>query len=152
LCAWIYSNYSLFWKKYKAVFLLFGSFIFLFQFVAIGYFGLLIETHPVLWNVFYLPLISVAVACFLPFLSDWKAEQSWIKKPIVFVSTVSYAVYLLHYSIVLQLLKHFISYDSNNPIELYGFAVAYFTITFFLSYVLYRFYEKPMMDLRDKNS
>jgi len=151
LCSWIYLNFTAFWKKSKYIFIVLGILIFLFQFVAIGYFGLLIESYPVLWNVLYLPLISVAVACFLPFLSDWKEEKSVLRKPIVFISIISYAVYLLHYSVVLQLLKHYIQYDPQNPLELYGLVAAYVGITFFLSYVLYRFYEKPMMDLRDKS-
>jgi peptidoglycan/LPS O-acetylase OafA/YrhL len=151
LCSWIYINFKTFWRLNKHIFFVVGLCIFIFQFVAIGYFRLLIETHPILWNVFYLPLVSVAVACFLPFLSDWKEETSLLKKPIVFISTVSYAVYLLHYSVVLQLLKHYIVYDAQNPIHLFGFVVAYVFITFFLSYLLYRFYEKPMMDLRDNN-
>ncbi len=60
-------------------------------------------------------------------------------------------MYLLHYGIVLQLLKHNINYNAQNTTELYGFLAAYVFITIFLSYLLYRFYEKPIMDLRDKN-
>jgi peptidoglycan/LPS O-acetylase OafA/YrhL len=151
LCSWIYLNFTSFWQKSKYIFFVLGILIFLFQFVAIGHFGLLIESYPALWNVFYLPLISIAVACFLPFLSDWKEEKSVVRKPVVFVSIISYSVYLLHYSVVLQLLKHYIPYDTQNPVELYGFVAAYVGITFLLSYLLYRFYEKPMMDLRDKS-
>jgi peptidoglycan/LPS O-acetylase OafA/YrhL len=152
LCSWIYCNFKSFWHVNKHVFFVIGVCIFIFQFVAIGYFRLLIDTHPILWNVFYLPLVSVAVACFLPFLSDWKVETSFIARPVLFISLVSYAVYLLHYSVVLQLLKHYIVYDSHSYVQLFGFIGAYVFITFFLSYLLYRFYEKPMMDLRDNNS
>ena len=151
LCAWLYYHYTAVWQQRKVVFFVLGSLIFLFQFVAIGYFGWLIDTHPMLWNVFYLPLLSVAVACFLPFLSGWEQEQSFIRKPVVFISIISYSVYLLHYSIVLQLLKHYISYDAQNRWALLGFVSAYVGITFLLSYLLYRLYEKPIMDLRDKN-
>lgn len=152
LCSWVYCNFKSFWHLNKHIFFVIGLCIFIFQFVAIGYFRLLIDTHPILWNIFYLPLVSIAVACFLPFLSDWKEETSFLTKPIVFISLVSYSVYLLHYSVVLQLLKHYIAYDEHNFSQLFGFVMAYVFITFFLSYLLYRFYEKPMMDLRDKNS
>ncbi|MGL2966445.1 acyltransferase family protein [Flavobacterium sp. XGLA_31] len=151
LCSWVYCNFKSFWQNNKLIFFVLGLCIFVFQFIAIGYFRLLIETHPLLWNVFYLPLVSLAVACFLPFLSDWETEMSFLKQPVVFISIVSYSVYLLHYSVVLQLLKHYIHYDPAQPLQLYGFVLAYVSITFFLSYLLYRFYEKPMMDLRDKN-
>jgi peptidoglycan/LPS O-acetylase OafA/YrhL len=97
-------------------------------------------------------MVSIGVACFLPVLSDWKVETAFYQKPIVFISVVSYSLYLLHYSVVLQLLKHYVSYDAQNTFQLLGFVFAYVLLTFFLSYLLYRFYEKPLMDLRDKNS
>ena len=150
-CSWIYFNCNSFWQKSKSILFVLGTLFFAFLFVGIGHFGLLIETHATLWNVFYLPFVSIAVACFLPFLSEWKEEKSVLKKPITFISIISYSIYLLHYSIVLQLMKNFIPLNSQNQILLYAFALVYIIITFILSYLLYRFYEKPMMDLRDKN-
>jgi peptidoglycan/LPS O-acetylase OafA/YrhL len=152
LCSWIYCNYKSFWQTNKPIFFVIGISIFIFQFVAIGYFRLMIDAYPFLWNVLYLPMVSIGVACFLPVLSDWKVETAFYQKPIVFISVVSYSVYLLHYSVVLQLLKHYVSYDAQNTFQLLGFVFVYVLLTFFLSYLLYRFYEKPLMDLRDKNS
>lgn len=151
LGSWIYLHFTQIWQKWRYFFLCLGLLLFFFQFVAIGAFGLFIETHPAFWNVVYLPLVSVAVACFLPFFSEWKTERSFIRKPIVFISVISYSMYLLHYGIILQLMKNTINYNAQNPIELYGFLAVYVCITLLLSYLLYRFYEKPIMDLRDKN-
>ena len=66
------------------------------------------------------------------------------------MSIISYSVYLLHYSIVLFVLRmHF--YDENNTfLERIILTVAYFVFTIVLSIVLYRTYEKPMMNVRDK--
>lgn len=151
LCSWIYFNFTKSWHKYRFICFIIGIVLFSFQFVAIGHFGLFIETHPVFWNVLYLPLASFMVACFLPFFSEWKEEQSFLGNPIVFISIISYSIYLLHYGVVLQLLKFTIDYNPQNALELYGFLSAYLILTLLLSYFLYRFYEKPMMDLRDKN-
>lgn len=148
LCSWIYINFSSYWRKNKYVFFVLGTVILFFQFVVIGNLGLFIESHPVVWNVFYLSLVSLGVACFLPFLSEWKTEKSFFQKPVVFISVISYSIYLLHYGIILQLMKHFIVYDPKSRAMLYGFTGVYVFITFLLSYLLYRFYEKPMMDLR----
>lgn len=150
LCSWIYLNFTSFWQKSRYFFFVLGMLLFLFQFVAIGYLGLLIETHPFLWNVLYLPLISIAVSCFLPILSEWKEERSFIQKPIVFISLISYSMYLLHYSVILLLMKHYIVIDSQDTFYLVVFAASYVIITIVLSYFLYRFYERPMMNLRDK--
>lgn len=151
LCSWMYLNITETWRKYRYIFFVIGIVLFLFQFVGIGHLGLFIETHSAFWNIFYLPLVSVMVACFLPFFSEWKEEQSCIGKPIVFISIISYSMYLLHYGVVLQLLKYNINYNPQNAVELYGFLSVYLCLTLLLSYFLYRFYEKPMMDLRDKN-
>jgi peptidoglycan/LPS O-acetylase OafA/YrhL len=151
LCSWIYLNYTSIWQKSKSVFFLIGMLLFFFQFVGIGFLGWVIEAVPMLWNVFYLPLISIAVACFLPFLSEWKQEKSLFQKPVTFISLISYSIYLLHYSVILLLMKQYISIDDQNPIQLVAFLSSYILITIILSYFLYRFYEKPMMNLRDKN-
>lgn len=152
LCSWIYRNFTSFWQKNKYFLFVLGTLLFLFQFVAIGYLGMVIETHPFLWNVLYLPLISIAVSCFLPFLSEWKSTRSFVRKPVVFISLISYSMYLLHYSVILLLMKQYIIIDSQNTVELVGFLTSYILITIVLSYFLYRFYEKPMMNLRDKHS
>ena len=151
LCSWIYFNYTSVWQKSKKLLFVLGVVFFMFLFVGIGRLGLFIETHSLLWNVFYLPFVSITVACFLPFLSEWKEERSIISKPITFISFISYSIYLLHYSIVLQLMKYYFPINSQNTLGLGLFLLIYFGITFFLSYLVYRFYEKPMMNLRDKN-
>ncbi|NNT72041.1 acyltransferase [Flavobacterium sp. IMCC34852] len=150
-CSWIYLNYTSLWQKNKLLFFVIGMLLFFFQFVGIGFLGWLIEVTPMLWNVFYLPLISVAVACFLPFLSEWKTEKSRFQIPVTFISLISYSIYLLHYSVILLLMKEYIIIDDQNTIQLVAFLSSYILITIILSYFLYRFYEKPMMNLRDKN-
>lgn len=150
LFSWIYLNLASFWRKSKYLFFLLGIILLFFLFFSLGHFGLLIAMQPLFWNVMYLPVLSLAVACFLPFLSEWKTETSMIGKSITFISIISYSIYLLHYSVILQLMKYFIKIDVQNRVALYLFTFVYFIITIILSYLLYRFYEKPMMDLRDK--
>ncbi|MFN4027785.1 MAG: acyltransferase family protein [Flavobacterium sp.] len=151
LCSWLYYNFKTQWIKYQVLFVGIGALLFFFQFFVIGSLGWVIETHPLLWNVFYLPLLSVAVACFLPLLSQWKATGFFFEKPIVFLSKISYSMYLLHYSVILLLMKHYIPFDAQDTFEVSIFILGYFTITLVLSYLLYRFYELPLMNLRDKN-
>jgi peptidoglycan/LPS O-acetylase OafA/YrhL len=151
LGSWIYFNYTSLWQKSKSIFLVLGMLLFFFLFVGIGYLGWRIEAASLFWNVLYLSLLSVAIACFLPFLSEWKEEQSLIRKPITFISLISYSIYLLHYSVILLLMKQYLIIEENNDIQLVTFLSCYILITIVLSYFLYRFYEKPMMNLRDKN-
>ena len=150
LCSWIYCNYTLLWQRSRKILFVLGVLLFLFLFVGIGRLGWFIETHSLLWNVFYLPFVSITVACFLPFLSEWKEEKSIMSKPVTFISIISYSIYLLHYSIVLQLMKYYFPINDQNILLLSLFLLVYFGITITLSYLLYRFYEKPITDLRDK--
>ena len=112
--------------------------------------NLTIEQNPFFWNVIYLPLTSFGFAFFFPFFSEWKVSNSWLKFPVEFTSKISYSIYLLHYSVILQLMKHFVDTTVLSTSERHFFTLIYLTITFLLSYILYRFYEKPMMNLRDK--
>ena len=127
-----------------------GLFLLLFLTVGIAYFNLSILTHPFFWTVLYLPLNSVAIAFFLPLLSQWtRLNISWLEKPIVHISKISYSIYLLHYGVILQLLKFYFPTEKLALPSLHIYAFIYLILTFITSHLLYRYYEKPMMDLRD---
>ena len=111
-----------------------------------------IETHAFFWNVLYLPINSIAIAFALPFLSKLNSVPSFILKPITYISVLSYAMYLLHYSVVLQLMKYFYQTDNLTNIGLMIYIGLYFIFTILLSYMLYQFFEKPITDLRDLKS
>lgn len=149
LAAYISVNFPDAWKKYRhniAVigFLLFG----LVQFVQITEW--LGEDFRLFYkNVLYLPLLSVALGCFLPFLSLLRTAHPVISRPITFLSLISYSVYLLHYSIVLQLMRYFFPIESLPLTTKAIYVMVYFVLTVICSFVLYRFYERPLMNLRD---
>ncbi|MDX9789375.1 MAG: acyltransferase [Candidatus Kapabacteria bacterium] len=149
LASWLYCNYYDFWRKYRYVFALFGSLFFLGMYLGVGYFRITIEHFPIFWNVFYLPLTSLTFTLFLPVLSELETPPKYIGKLVYFVSITSYSVYLLHYSVVLQLMKYFFDTNQFTTNQLHVFTGCYLFITFFLSYLFYRFYEKPIMDLRE---
>ncbi len=150
LFSWIYCVYNAFWKRSRYNWLLAGIILIGFFSIGIGWFHLTIDLQPFFWNVFYLPAVSVAIACFLPVLSEWKTERSTISKPVTFISLISYSIYLLHYSVVLQLLKQVFDTASFTTLETGVFTAAYVAITIVLSYLLYRFYELPMMNRRER--
>jgi peptidoglycan/LPS O-acetylase OafA/YrhL len=151
LFSWISLNFSVFWKKSKIILLIIGLCLMGFLFAGVGYFQLTFDKVPFFWNVWYLPLTSLTFALFLPFLSEWKSiKWTFIQKGIVWISLISYSIYLLHYGIVLQLMKHYFPTEGMALTLLHGYTFIYLMVTFGLSYLCYRFYEKPMTDLRDK--
>lgn len=152
ISAWLSLTFPSVWKEKRFLFAFVG-FVFLgFFFAGVGYFRLLIDLCPFFWNVLYLPLTSVTFSLFLPILSQWNSESNRLSKSVTLLSKISYAVYLLNYGIVLQLMKYFIPTDELSIIGLHEFTFCYMIITFMLSYLVYHYFEKPIMDLRDRNS
>ena len=151
LCAWISINYSNNWAKFKFCCALLGVLIMMFMYFGMGYLRILPETFAFVWNVIYLPLASLSIAFFVPFLSQLEISNSFIKRPIEFISKISYSIYLLHYSVIMQLLMLFVDREKTSLVQLHLITAAYLSTTLVVSYLFYRFYEKPMMNLRDKN-
>jgi len=149
LAGWIYMNCHDFWQRTKYLWAMLGTLMVGFYTFGVGLLGLTIDHYPFFWNVFYLPLASLSVAFFLPVLSEWQKEKSAIANGITFISLISYSIYLLHYGVVLQTMKHIVDTETLSAGSSVVFTLIYLIITIFMSWLLYRFYEKPMMDKRD---
>lgn len=150
LAAFISLSFPKSWNAFKSFFLFLSLFLFAGMHVIIGQVGMNSETTPLFLNVFYLPLCSIFIAFSLPVLSNIKSASAPILKPITFISIISYSMYLLHYSIILQLMHFILEMDENTMWYQLVFSIGYLIITIVLSYGLYRFYEKPLTDIRDK--
>lgn len=151
LAAIISMRYKEKWGLYKNALLLAGGVgLFIFFFI-LPYIGITIERFPFFYNVLYFPIQSVLIACLLPFLSSYnlKNKTTLFYKAITQMSIISYSVYLLHYSVVLFVLRAHFYNEKNSMFESLLLTIAYFVITIILSVFLYRLYEKPMMNLRD---
>lgn len=108
-----------------------------------------IGTHPMFWNVWYFIIKSVSICMVLPLLSIWETAPKAILKPITYISILSYAMYVLHYSVVLQLMKYFLPTEDFAGLDIAVFVLVYVLLVMLLSYLLFNLYEKPMTDLRD---
>ncbi|MCO4822853.1 MAG: acyltransferase [Flavobacteriaceae bacterium] len=138
-----------FWKKAAWIGVVIGAAIVLGLNLLLSIKQLFINTHPYFWNVLYLPMHSIAIACCLPLLSGIKSAPRFIAMPITKISVISYSMYLLHYSIVLQLLKYFMPSKAMGGLDIVIYIMVYMLITVVLSYFVYRLYENPLTNLRD---
>lgn len=138
------------WKKYTFVALFVGVIGFATLHFMVGKFQLTPAAHPFILNVLYFPLYSIGIACTLPFFSRLKRGPRLVVKAVTLISLISYSMYLLHYSVVLVLLRYWFEPGTFSPFMQWTFALGYVFLTIGLSYLLYRFFEKPMMDLRDR--
>jgi peptidoglycan/LPS O-acetylase OafA/YrhL len=95
--------------------------------------------------VFNYTIYALSVIMMLPFLSSFTTAKGIIPKIITKISLISYSMYLVHLSIViLNIFPHF---HIENLLLKY---VVYWVLTIFISSLLYKFWEKPTMKLRDK--
>jgi peptidoglycan/LPS O-acetylase OafA/YrhL len=151
LCAWISIHYQKYWAKFKFHSALIGLLIMIFMYFGMGLLRIFPETHPFVWNVIYLPLASLSIAFYMPFFSQLETSIGIIKKPIEFISKISYSIYLFHYSVILQLIMLIVDRENTSLFQFHMITAFYLITLIVISYVCYRFYEKPIMDFRDKN-
>jgi peptidoglycan/LPS O-acetylase OafA/YrhL len=100
-------------------------------------------------------LESMAALLMLPYFSTIKSIRFMrITQVVTFISAISYSMYLLNYSVVMfTLLPATLKVLSlkNQSVGTCVFKwVIYWTYTILGSYILYRWFEKPVMDLRDR--
>ncbi|MDB5147386.1 MAG: Peptidoglycan/LPS O-acetylase OafA/YrhL, contains acyltransferase and SGNH-hydrolase domain [Mucilaginibacter sp.] len=114
-----------------------------------GYFGLQYSC------VFAYSIPPIGVLCLLPQLTLIKTGTGILYKAITLISIISYSLYLLNYSII----REYIIEDSLNPhlkhfLTGKALQIADYTIFWLLSFIgavlLYKYFEKPVMLLRDR--
>ncbi|WP_425077803.1 acyltransferase family protein [Psychroserpens sp. S379A] len=140
-----------FWNSIKYLACAFGVLVLIAMNFLIPIKGWFITEYPQFWNVWYFLNKSIAIACTLPLLSVVKSAPRLIRIPITYVSILSYAIYVFHYSIIMQLMKYLIPSESMAGLDLVIYILVYVLIMFVVSYLVYRLYEKPMTDLRDSS-
>ena len=138
------------WKTSKYISFVMSMLILCVLNVAVPMQFIFIETHPVFWNLWYLPLNSIAILLALPMLSQLHIAPKIISKPVTFISLISYAIYVLHYSIILQFMKFKWPTENLPKFDIFIYTLSYLSLTIIAAYFVYRLFEKPMTDLRDR--
>lgn len=104
------------------------------------------------WHGFALwPLTAIGFALLLPFFSRIPAGLGWAGRTISWVAKLSYALYLCHGLVLIVLWKWFgpksAYYLPKNTVL---WCAAAWVLSFAVAGVVYRWFEKPFMDLRDR--
>jgi peptidoglycan/LPS O-acetylase OafA/YrhL len=136
--------------KWNLIFFLIGLLGIFTLHVLIFAIGIQAQNYSLFFNVFYLPLNSIAICLTIPFLIGIKLKNSFFLKCVTFLSVISYSIYLLHYTVILHTMKVLFPSENLRGFYLFLYTFCYWFLVLFLSYLLYRFFEKPMTNLREK--
>lgn len=136
-------------KKYALHSFYAGALTLIGLYLIIFIFNLTPNTAPLLYNIVYFPIIGLTLAAMHWYITEKHTNSKRINNVVKYISTRSYAVYLINFSIVFMSINFFSAKEFifiPKPLMI----VLYLGITFVLSELLYRFYEKPFMNLRDR--
>jgi len=111
--------------------------------------GITVDAMPFFMIVLYLPLNSFGIMCMMPYLDTVEIKSKLVVSFVTTISMISYSLYLLHYSIILHTMKVVFPSEELTGISLWAYTFLYWGITILLSYLLYKYFEKPMTNLRD---
>jgi len=99
---------------------------------------------------------SLGVFFMLPYLSSMQRRKGAILRIVTYISTISYSMYLLNYTLVRDIATPYIIKKTSNidafshsakPFLSYAF---YWAATIVGSHLLTRYYETPILSIRDK--
>ncbi len=149
ILAYLMRQFPEFFKKQKFLFLFFGAFIFIGVHFLIYIRQLQPQTDLGFYVFVYLASISVSLALVFPFAIHMK-RSTFFNTLVFFISTRSYAIYLINFSAILLSIQYFIPIDSISIFFKGILCILYLTLTIGLSNVIYVYFEKPILRYRDR--
>lgn len=149
--AYIFYFFKEYWVKFKKVLLVLGILLFL----VVRYNWLKFDPLGLFYCVFSFTGNSLATLFLLPYLSTLKSGKGILFKVITYISLISYSIYLIN-SNLMRFIINSIDWTALEQFNGYAFLLVrffvYLFLTILISLLLYKYFELPMMNLRDKKS
>jgi len=99
-------------------------------------------------KVYKISLESLGCLLLLPKFDSIKTAPRYITKVVTHISLISYSMYLINLALVAEVIRdNFPPYDIKTAWFMY---CIYWIVIIVLSTLLFKYFEKPMMDLRDR--
>lgn len=142
LAAFIKFWHPTFWHKHRNSAFILG--------IIISYAVLLYSWQP---NDFFTKVYRISfqsIGCFLLLakFDSIKKAPVIITKVVTHISLISYSMYLINLALVAEVIRDNVILDS--PLKTWLFYGIYWFVVITCSTLLYRYFEKPIMNLRDK--
>jgi len=139
LAAWVHHHFPTVWHRRRPEIFVIGA-------IGLTTAALLHEAENLMFNgTWYFTISAICMALFLPALSGWEGAGRW-GMPVVFLSRISYALYLVHMPLRYVLIGLTVGLSKEVTVLLY---VGYWLISILLATAVYRFWERPFMALRN---
>lgn len=107
-------------------------------------------SYRVFHNIFLVTMLPLFSSFLLPYAYAVRSlESRAISNLITFVSKISYSMYLLHFTFILNAAMPFLHLTTTNCVPIY---IAYWAVLIGMSTLIYHYVELPMMNLRNKFS
>lgn len=141
------------WIKHRKHLLIFGIIVLLLYKVMPNLY--LSGIYPLYHYVFSFALVAIGTLLLLPFLSTYENGSGFMYRALTTISLISYSMYLINLSIVkfiaLPIIRYLspIKLDSNILGNIFQY-VLFWSITIIGSIFIYKYFEKPITELREK--
>jgi len=146
LLVYIFRKYRVICIAYRKILALIGLFIFFILHMCIAVFQMEPQTHLAFYVFVYLQLLVISLGMMFPYFIEVKLSWTWGRRTVEYVSTRSYAIYLINYSIVLLGIQRITDLKINGT----GKVILFLVLTLLLSELLYKYVELPVLQYRDK--
>jgi peptidoglycan/LPS O-acetylase OafA/YrhL len=143
LGAYIAYYYESFWKQHTWKVFAIGSVLYLFF--------RMYDLGPLFQSTFRFTICSFAIFMFLPLASTVKSGPVRWATPITYISMISYSMYLIHRTLIMDGFRIYGGRPFTDAKAIIYY-VSYFILVFGVSALLYKYFELPMMKLRDKGA
>jgi len=146
---YFHTKFPDFLNKNRKFLILISILLFSFLHLVIYAYQIMPQNNLVFYVFAYLPLIAICCALTFPMATNLNAFSRF-QKGIYFLSTRSYAVYLINYSIVLLNFEKIFNLEAMSLFMKVGIIMLFLMVTLVLSDLLYRYFEKPILSFRDR--
>ncbi|MDB5167028.1 MAG: acyltransferase [Candidatus Saccharibacteria bacterium] len=101
-------------------------------------------------SVFSFTVIAIGILLLLPFLSELKTGKGRVYKALTSISIASYSMYLIHVSLIQPFIFGLIVQGTTSHFLMIVRYALYWLLTIGVAILLYKYFEKPTTNLREK--
>jgi len=142
LAAFIKHQYTAIWQKWNNISFISG--------VILCFVILYTDWPSDSWftKVFKILIQSMAFFLLLPKFDSMKLAPDILKRVVTHISLISYSMYLINLALVAEVIKN--NFPPNEAKSAWFLYAVYWLMVVLISTLIYKYYEKPLMDLRDR--